>query len=171
MAVNIAARRFAKAQRRKAAVAQKKKAELEAGSVAGQIRLAQAAPIQHCLLTESLFEYGMGILVVARGATPYSLTVATFLLDTAGLGVKDAFFQTANGTTFREFVDLMSGSGPLITVDPAYARKLLRDLVAGRAVWASRHTAITRSWRRFSAPPTRGVATRRLRSALAARRC
>lgn len=69
MAINIGARRAAKAQRRKAVVAEKRKAETQAGSLAGQVRLTLANPIQHCLLSDSLFESGMGMLVVARGAT------------------------------------------------------------------------------------------------------
>ncbi len=72
MAINLAARRGEKNQRRKAAVAQKRKAELEAGTIAGRVRLAQTFPIQHCLLTRATFEVGMGTLVVARGATPCS---------------------------------------------------------------------------------------------------
>ena len=70
MSIDIAARRGARDQRRKAVVAQKRKAEIEASSASGQVRLAVAHPIQHCLLSEGLFETGMGILVLARGATP-----------------------------------------------------------------------------------------------------
>lgn len=130
MAINIAAKRGAKEQRRKIAVAQKRKAELEAGSLAGQVRQACAHPLRHCLLSEGLADTAMGMLVVARGETPHSLTVATFLLDTAGLGVKDLFVQSVTGHSFAARIEQMSTLTPMVPVDPAYARKLLRDLVA-----------------------------------------
>jgi len=129
MTTNIAARRGAKNQRRKAVVAQKRKAEMQASGTAGQVRLAQSDPIQHCLLSEGLFDTGMGILVLARGATPYSLTTATFLLDTFYLGVKDTYLRSVSGREFASYIDYMSVTSPMVPVDPSYARKLLRDLV------------------------------------------
>jgi hypothetical protein len=126
----LAARRGAKNQRRKAVVAQKRKAELDAGTIAGRVRLALAYPIQHCLLTRGLFEVGMGTLIVARGATPYSLTMAGFLLDTFALGVKDSFLISINGQELADYLDSISDLAPAEPVDPGYARKLLHDLVS-----------------------------------------
>jgi hypothetical protein len=130
MPINIAARRGAKNQRRKAVVAQKRKAELDAGSISGQVRLAAAEPIQHCLLSGSLFDVGMGTLVLARGATPYSVTMVVFLLDTMGTGVKDVFLRSVSGHEFDQYMDQMSLNSPMAPVDPGAARKLLHDLVA-----------------------------------------
>lgn len=130
MAQNIAVRRAAKAQRRKAVVAQKRKTELETNSGPGQIRLAVANPIQHCLLSEGLFGTGMGTLVLARGATPYNVTTAVFLLDTFALGVKDVFIRSLSDREFSAYVDRMSFLTPMLPVDPSYARKLLHDLAA-----------------------------------------
>jgi hypothetical protein len=131
MSINIAARRGAKNQRRKAVVAQKRKMEMDAGSISGQVRLAAAEPVQHCLLSGSLFDVGMGTLVLARGATPYSVTMVVFLLDTMGTGVKDVFMRAVSGREFDEYVDQMSFTAPMTPIDPGAARKLLRDLVAG----------------------------------------
>ncbi|MSP00930.1 MAG: hypothetical protein EXR07_07770 [Acetobacteraceae bacterium] len=130
MAINIGARRAAKNQRRKVVVAEKRKAEMLASGTASQVRMALAHPIQHCLLSEGLFDSGMGILVVARGATPASVTMATFLLDTFALGAKDVFFRSLSAREFAQHVDHMSITSPMVPVDPAYARKLLNDLVA-----------------------------------------
>jgi hypothetical protein len=129
MAMNIAARRGAKNQRRKAIVAEKRKAELDNAGVTTRIRLAQADPIQYCLLSEGLFDDGIGMLTVARGATPYRLTSAMFLLDTFGLGVKDAFISSLAGRALDSWRSMTVESG-MVPVDPGYARKLLRDLVA-----------------------------------------
>ena len=129
MAINIGARRFAKAQKRKAAVAEKRKAELQAGSLSGQVRSAAADPIQHCSLSEALLDTGMGMLVVARGATPYHVTMTVFLLDTFALGVKDAYLRSLSGRQFADTMDRMAGITPMRPVEPSYARKLMHDLV------------------------------------------
>jgi hypothetical protein len=104
--------------------------EMETNSTAGQVHLASAAPIQHCLLSEGLFGTGMGMMVLARGATPYDVTMATFLLDTFALGVKDVYLRPLSGRTFTDHMDVISRVTPMVPVDPAYARKLLHDLVA-----------------------------------------
>lgn len=130
MPVNIAARRGAKNQRRKAVVAQKRKAEMLFSGLSGQVRLAHGAPIQHCLVSRELFGIGMGMVVLARGATPYGLTMATFLLDTFALGLKDVFIRSLSGREFAEHVDHMSVNSVMDPADPGYARKLLHDLVA-----------------------------------------
>ena len=130
MAINIGARRAAKNQRRKVVVAEKRKLELEANTTAGRVRQTLAWPIQHCLVSETLFVHGMGMVVIARGETPASLSMATFLLDTFGLGVKDVYFRPTSGGQFADDVRHMSASSPMVPADPAYARKLLRDLVA-----------------------------------------
>jgi len=128
MAKNIAARRAAKAQRRKSVVAQKRKAEIDSNSTAGQVCVAAATPIQHCLVSGELFEAGMGTLVLARGTTPYDLTTAVFLLDTFGLGAKDVFLRQTDNQAFADLIDRMSMATPMKPADPAYARKLLHDL-------------------------------------------
>jgi hypothetical protein len=129
MPINLAARRGAKNQRRKAAVAQKRKAEMEAGTLAGRVRLALADPIQHCLLSQGLFDVGIGTLIVARGATPHGLTMAGFLLDIHALGVKDAFLTSMSGRELANYLDHLTDVAPTAPVDPSYARKLLHDLV------------------------------------------
>jgi hypothetical protein len=130
MPVNLAARRGAKNQRRKVVAAQKRKADLGAGTMSGRVRLAAADPIQRCLLTQGLFDVGVGTLIVARGATPYNLTMGGFLLGTHGLGVKDTFLSSISGPAFDDYLDCIAMAAPAEPVDPGYARKLLHDLVA-----------------------------------------
>ena len=111
-------------------MAQKRKTELEAGTIACRVRLALAYPIQRCLLTRRLFEVGKGTLIVARGATPYSLTMAGFLLDTFGQGVKDSFLISISGQELANYLHNISDVTGVEPVDPGYARKLLHDLVS-----------------------------------------
>jgi hypothetical protein len=127
-ASNLAARRAAKANRRKAIVAQKRKSEVAESTQAGQAIRAAALPIRHCLLTESLFETGIGTLILARGSTVGSLAVAGFLLDTYCRGVKDVMFRTMDAGQLAPYLDMLRETTPLAPVEPSYARKLLRDL-------------------------------------------
>jgi hypothetical protein len=126
---NIAARRAAKANRRKAIVAQKRKAEAGGNTLARQVARAAAAPVLHCLLTESLHETGIGTLVLARGSALGQATAAGFLLDVFCLGVKDVMFRAMERRQLATYLDMLGAATPLLPVDPGYARKLLRDLV------------------------------------------
>jgi len=127
---NIALRRARKAQRRKQVVAGKRQAEAFEASLAGQVGRAAEVPIQHCLLTESLFESGLGTLVLARGRTPHYVALSTFLIDTFCLGIKDVMFRPVEAEEFATYVEIMGAAAPLVPVEPGYARRLLRELAA-----------------------------------------
>jgi hypothetical protein len=127
MATNIAQKRAKKAQRRKQVVAQKRRAEALEASLPARVLRAAQAPIQHCLLSESLFANGMGTLVLARGATRLNVALSLFLIDTFCLGIKDVMFESVESEAFEMYMD---ASEPMVSVDPSYARKLLRDLAA-----------------------------------------
>ena len=106
-------------------------------SCGNQARCEPAASFRAILSCEGvppasrgLFEIGMGTLIVARGATPYSLTMAGFLLDTFALGVKDSFLISISGRELADYLDSISDLAPAEPVDPGYARKLLHDLVS-----------------------------------------
>jgi hypothetical protein len=130
MTSTIAFRRFKKAVRRKAKVAEKRRLETLEATLPAQVRRALAAPIQHCLLQDSMFEEGIGALIVARGVTSNQFAVGTFLLDAYCLGIKNVIFRSVGAEEFALYLDTMAIGAPLTPVDPAYARKLLRDLAA-----------------------------------------
>jgi len=130
MAMNIALKRARKAQRRKQVVAQKRRAEALEASLPARVLRAAHAPIQHCFLTESVFEIGMGTLVLARGATPHHVTLSSFLIDVFCLGIKDVMFESVESEVFEMYMDATDAMSPVVSVDPGYARKLLRDLAA-----------------------------------------
>jgi hypothetical protein len=128
--VNMLQKRAKKAQKRKQVVAQKRREEaLEAGLPARVLR-ASHAPIRHCLLTESMFEIGIGTLVLTRGATPDHLSLGSFLLDTFAFGIKDVMFKSFDRQVFERHMETMNATSPMVSVDPSYARKLLRDLAS-----------------------------------------
>ena len=130
MATNMAVKRARKAQRRKQVVAQKRRAEAVEASLPARVLRAANAPIQHCFLTESLFEIGMGTLVLARGATPHHIAVSSFLIDVFCLGIKDVMFESFEREDFEMYMEATDAGSPMVSVDPTFARKLLRDLAA-----------------------------------------
>ena len=130
MATNMALKRARKAQRRKQVVAQKRRAEALEASLPARVLRAAHAPIQHCFLTESVFDVGMGTLVLARGATPHHLALSSFLIDVFCLGIKDVMFESVEREVFEMYMDATDARSPVVSVDPGYARKLLRDLAA-----------------------------------------
>jgi hypothetical protein len=132
MAMNMALKRARKAQRRKQVVAEKRRAEALEASLPARVLRATNAPIQHCLLTEGLFEIGMGTLILARGVTPDHLAVGSFLVDAFCLGIKDVIFESVEREFFEFYVEATGLGSPLVSVDPSHARKLLRDL----ATWS-----------------------------------
>jgi hypothetical protein len=128
-ASDLAAKRAAKASRRKAIVAQKRKAAAAEGTLAGQSDRAAALPVRHCLLSENLFDIGMGSLVLARGSTVGPVVVGAFLLDTFCRGVKDVYLRMIEREQLADHLDLLNEATPLVEVDPSHARKLLGALV------------------------------------------
>src|SRR5260370_33005300 len=130
MATNMALKRGRKAQRRKQVVAQKRRAEISEASLPARGLRAAQAPIQHCLLTESVFDVGMGTLVLARGVTPHHISLSSFLIDVFCLGIKDVMFESVESEVFEMYMDATDAGSPMASVDPSYARKLLRDLAA-----------------------------------------
>jgi hypothetical protein len=129
MATNMAQKRAKKAQKRKLVVAQKRRAEALEASLPAQVLRAANAPIQGCFLSESLFEIGLGTLILTRGATPHHVALSSFLLDVFCLGIKDVMFDSVEDV-FEDYMEAMNAESPMVAVDPAYARKLLRDLAA-----------------------------------------
>lgn len=130
MARNQAARKAAKATRRKAVVTARRKIEGNANGLGGQVRQAARLPILDCLVSDGLFDSGMGVVTLIRGASRAYQHAAFFLVDSFCLGVKDAYFRNGDRQEVERLLDMMQVSDPASAIAPAEARKLLRDLVA-----------------------------------------
>ena len=120
----------AKAARRKAAVAEKKKTEGSSASLAGRIRVAAQGPIVHCLVPTNLFEAGIGTVLVARRLPSGMLGCAWFLVDVFCLGVKDIFCREVGEAELRSRLEALSETQDFVEVEPARARRLIRDAAA-----------------------------------------
>lgn len=120
----------AKVARRKAAVAEKRKAEGSSTSLAGRIRMAAKGPIVHCLMPTNLFEAGIGTVLVARRLPSGMLGCAWFLVDVFCLGVKDIFYREVSEAELRSRLETLSETQDFVEVEPSRARRLIRDAAA-----------------------------------------
>lgn len=125
-------KRAAKAARRKKLLAERRKVALAVPrmSLAAQVRQIAVAPIHSCLISEALFDDGMGYLLLARKAADGRTAMIAFLLDVYCVGVKDVILRLAGAHEIEEFIDRLNDAQPMVAIEPLRARKLLRDLVA-----------------------------------------
>jgi hypothetical protein len=121
-----------KTLRRKAIVAAKRKGEAAqmSGGDARQIGEASRAPVRTSVMSEKLFDDGIGWVVLARTLLSGQVGASFFLVDAWCLGVKDAFFRIMSPLTFKEQIGRSSQERALVEVDPSVARKVLHDAVA-----------------------------------------
>jgi hypothetical protein len=121
-----------KASRRKAVVAEKRKADtgMMGGREARQISEAACSPIKACVVADRLFADGIGWVLLARTLPSGLVGVSFFLVDIWCLGVKDAFFALNTPQTFADRMAASNEDQPLVDIDPSVARKLLHDAVA-----------------------------------------
>lgn len=123
-AAKVAQRKKLAAERRKAAVAESQM------SLATRVRRMAVAPMHSCLIGEALFEIGSGYLVLARKALDGRIAMAIFLLDTYCVGVKDVILRVDVASKLEALIQGLDDVQPMVAIEPARARKLLRDLVA-----------------------------------------
>jgi hypothetical protein len=130
MAQNPAARKAAKAAKRKMVVAAKRKLEIAANSPAARIRQAAKLPVLKCLVSAGLFDVGAGAALLIRGVSREEQHVASFMLDTYCLGVKDVFFRTLDRQDADVMLESIQQADAMEPTEPRDLRKLLHDLVA-----------------------------------------
>jgi hypothetical protein len=135
-------KRERKAARRKIIVAGKGGPSGMLATPLDQARAAAATSgIDTCMITDGIFDVGMGNVILARTKPSATVASAVFLLDVHCLGVKDAAYTE---TTREKFLGTIAAfgqsAGLLIDVDPECARKIVADAVAyaGRLGFAPR---------------------------------
>jgi len=78
-------------------------------------------------MVEGLFEHGLGLVVLARKTGIGEVAMAAFMLDVYCRGVRGAVLDCMSSHEFDYVLDQMGGALPWVSVDPSYARKLLRE--------------------------------------------
>jgi len=119
-----------KAARRKEIVAQKKKSEAPRARAEVPSAYARQAPIDSCVMTEEIFELGLGWVVLARRLPMDTIGASFFLVDGWRLGVKDAFYRTFPTALFEAQMEVALGVQTPVEIEPSRARKLLHDAAA-----------------------------------------
>jgi len=131
MGSNIAQKRAAKAQRRKAIVAGKRKAEIAAtgGSLVERVRRAAGGRIFRSAMQESLGRLGFGMVILVRQDAEGGLLMGGFVIDTH-YGVKDVVFRPMTEVELDRLYEMVAETGAFTPIEPADARKLLQEAVA-----------------------------------------
>jgi len=97
-------------------------------SLAGA-RLA-SLPMYECLVADSIFERGIGNVLVSREMPNGDIVTAAFLVDTWCLGVKNALLRSLSEDRYEDWVEeLLIHEDDLDEVEPAFAKRLILDAV------------------------------------------
>jgi len=124
-------RRAQKAARRKAVLAQKRGPPSSSPSRLSRAQdAASTFGVSYCIVSEGLFDVGIGYIVLGRTISPTKMAMAAFLLDVYCLGAKNAFYAEIDQEKFRELVDgIKESAGPFVDTDPECARKIVDSAV------------------------------------------
>ncbi|MBF0568842.1 MAG: hypothetical protein HQK95_08255 [Nitrospirae bacterium] len=105
-----------------------KKSTGELGAKINQSSL-MSSPIHECLISETLFDMGMGHVIISRRVSGDRIGFCMFLLDVYCLGVKNAFASTVTMAEYERKI-VHSGINQFVDIQCACAVKLVEDAVA-----------------------------------------
>lgn len=128
-----ARRRQKKAERRNAKQKARRRemARRNPTDIAARLERAAAAPILHCLTTESLWTQGIAQVLISRQLSSGQVAFAVFLIDRYCLGVKNALCDFgARSQYFEKIYEGVARSSPVVSLTPPDARKLVEEAVA-----------------------------------------
>lgn len=95
-----------------------------------RVQRGSAMPILHCCVNKTLWEQGMGTLLLSRGIPGGDIVYAGFLLDTYCLGVKDVFLNYASWNEYQSNVaERLLHRGTMVDLTPPAALKILDGAV------------------------------------------
>jgi hypothetical protein len=78
-------------------------------------------------MVDGTFEHGLGVVVLARKTGIGEVAMAAFMIDVYCRGVTGAVLDCMSSEEFDYVLDEIGGALPWVSVDPSYARKLLRE--------------------------------------------
>ncbi len=125
--------RAQKEAKRNAVVAAKKKQQAAASlSLIHQARAAASAfGVSYCLVSEGIFDIGIGYVILGRTISPTKVATGVFLVDAYCLGVKNAYYAESTHEQLREMIDKMADDGnPVVDIAPECARKIVDGAIA-----------------------------------------
>jgi hypothetical protein len=119
-------RRFAKRKEKKHLRLREKSA-----GIAERLSAAVKFPVLHCWIGDSIAQQGIGWVVLSRALPNGSIAVASFLVDSYCLGVKNVFMEILPRSDYEsKYQRKLLADMPSRSVAPAEARKLLEEAAA-----------------------------------------
>jgi hypothetical protein len=108
----------------------KELARKKQGGLAAEFARIAGAPILDCLVADSLWEQGMGMVLLSRELRNGQVAFANFLIDAYCLGVKDVHAQIRSKPSYRDDVrNWILERGSYQAVSPSHLRKLVESAV------------------------------------------
>jgi hypothetical protein len=119
----------------------------QSAGLAERLSAASTWPALHCWIGNSITQQGIGWVVFARAMSNGPVAVASFLVDSYCLGVKDVFAEILPRSAYDDkYMRKMTTDMPSRSVAPAEARKLLEEAVAyAREIGFSPHADYPRA--------------------------
>lgn len=131
--VNDPRKRQRKLERRAAKRKEKRHVRIreQSAGLAERLRAAVQFPVLHCWIGDSIAEKGIGWVALSRAMSNGSVAVATFLVDSYCLGVKDVHAEILPRSEYEDkYLRNMISKMPSRDAAPAEARKLLEEAIA-----------------------------------------
>jgi hypothetical protein len=128
-----ARRKQKKAEKRRSKEKAKRKelARRRSDDMGQRLARVAAAPILHCCVTQSLWDEGIGQVLVSRELDSGMVAFSVFLIDRYCLGVKNVYCGfMARGEYFERLYEQIAASDDLVRLMPAAARKLVEEAAA-----------------------------------------
>jgi hypothetical protein len=117
-------------QRAHEAKERERRRELVPDTPRQMVAVAAQHPFYDVLVTDQLFDIGIGYVLVTRHMPLGGLLTVGFLTDVWCLGVKDVFVRLQREGEYRGLVDHFSEKSKLRRVTPEHACKLITEAVA-----------------------------------------
>ncbi|KWT76394.1 hypothetical protein [Candidatus Magnetominusculus xianensis] len=106
-----------------------KKSGANAMTTAKQFILISSAPIHECLVSENLFDAGIGHVIISRTVEDNRVGFSIFLLDVFCLGVTNAFYIITSKADYDRNIVMRTQRQQYVDIRPACAVKLVEDVV------------------------------------------
>jgi hypothetical protein len=137
---------MAKNQRRRQKALEKKKSKRKAikaakrafsGAISAtrDIAIAARSSVHECLIPETLFELGIGNVIIAKMMPANRIGMGVFLLDVYCLGAKNVFYSNLTLQEYNEKKQQFASEADLEIIHPSCARKLIE----GGVIYAEKY--------------------------------
>lgn len=131
MAKSHGARQQKRLAKKKAKQSEKRSIQLRRDSKDPNIRLraAERWPVVRAVVSDGLWDTGIGHLLIARQESQGRLVLAVFLVDVYCLGVKDAFWRAGFQADLEDVLHRLEEIGSVSSITPACLAKILKGSV------------------------------------------